>query len=334
MATHEVEEDFDTKDPAHLEEEKVAGAIKTDFILSAEIMTIALAAIPKARSGWRRSRWPWSASVITVAVYGAVALIVKMDDIGLHMAAAGRLAPTRALGRGLVLGMPKLMDLPVHRRHGGDAVGRRLHPDPWAEAARLGLARPSDRGYAAEAVAHLVPAIAGRLHWLVAAAIDGVIGAGSGLGADPDGDAADRPAVATDDRTGKGRALSPADEAAHALAGDPQALTIWSADPPICRQPDRTPGFAPKRPRSALDHGHHFAAVWHPAAVLHRKGRAAGSDRVQPHDRLARPVERGRRHRPKQRLSHHAELLTPAGFHPGPAGRAAPRPRSSLNELA
>jgi len=42
----EVEEDFDTQDPAHLEEEKVAGAIKTDFILSAEIMTIALAAIP------------------------------------------------------------------------------------------------------------------------------------------------------------------------------------------------------------------------------------------------------------------------------------------------
>ena len=42
----EVAEDFDTQDPAHLEEEKIAGAIKTDFILSAEIMTIALAAIP------------------------------------------------------------------------------------------------------------------------------------------------------------------------------------------------------------------------------------------------------------------------------------------------
>ena len=44
-ADHAVERDFDTADPAHLEEEKVAGAIKTDFILSAEIMTIALATV-------------------------------------------------------------------------------------------------------------------------------------------------------------------------------------------------------------------------------------------------------------------------------------------------
>ena len=43
---HAVEEDFDTKEQGHLEEEKVRGAIKTDFILSAEIMTIARAPIP------------------------------------------------------------------------------------------------------------------------------------------------------------------------------------------------------------------------------------------------------------------------------------------------
>ena len=80
-------------DPAHLEEEKVAGAIKTDFILSAEIMTIALAAIPKAQLlDCRRSRWPWSASASPLRSTAAVALIVKMDDIGLHMAAAGRSA--------------------------------------------------------------------------------------------------------------------------------------------------------------------------------------------------------------------------------------------------
>ena len=46
--TAEVAADYDIKDPAHLEEEKIAGAIKTDFILSAEIMTIALAAIPES----------------------------------------------------------------------------------------------------------------------------------------------------------------------------------------------------------------------------------------------------------------------------------------------
>src|SRR5690606_16601211 len=46
---------------------------------------------------------------ITALVYGAVALIVKMDDIGLHLAVGGRLGATRALGRGLVKGMPGVM---------------------------------------------------------------------------------------------------------------------------------------------------------------------------------------------------------------------------------
>ncbi len=52
-ADDQVEADFDTKDPAHLEEEKVAGAIKTDFILSAEIMTIALPAHGRHRAHQR-----------------------------------------------------------------------------------------------------------------------------------------------------------------------------------------------------------------------------------------------------------------------------------------
>ena len=90
-ADHAVEEDFDTKDPAHLEEEKVAGAIKTDFILSAEIMTIALAAIPDSpASGCEAVTLAVVGIAITVGVYGAVALIVKMDDIGLFMARRGR----------------------------------------------------------------------------------------------------------------------------------------------------------------------------------------------------------------------------------------------------
>ncbi|HOZ34113.1 MAG TPA: DUF808 family protein, partial [Tabrizicola sp.] len=110
-ADHEVQKDFDTKDPAHLEEEKVAGAIKTDFILSAEIMTIALATI-ESPSFWLQAVTLAVVGIfITIAVYGAVALIVKMDDVGLHMAATGRSGGGRALGRGLVLAMPKLMAL-------------------------------------------------------------------------------------------------------------------------------------------------------------------------------------------------------------------------------
>jgi uncharacterized protein len=128
-----VEADFDTKDPLHLEEEKVAGAIKTDFILSAEIMTIALATI-ESPSFWLQAVTLAVVGIfITIAVYGAVALIVKMDDVGLHLAATGRTSGGRALGRGLVKAMPKLMALPLHCRHGRDAVGRRQH-----RAARAG----------------------------------------------------------------------------------------------------------------------------------------------------------------------------------------------------
>ncbi|EKD61658.1 MAG: hypothetical protein ACD_54C00149G0001, partial [uncultured bacterium] len=107
----EIEADFDTKDPTHLEEEKIAGAIKTDFILSAEIMTIALAAIPDNTFWMEAITLAIVGILITVGVYGAVAVIVKMDDIGLHMAANRRTAAARAFGRGLVVAMPNLMSL-------------------------------------------------------------------------------------------------------------------------------------------------------------------------------------------------------------------------------
>ncbi len=91
----------------------VSGAIRTDFILSAEIMVIALKEILKDPI-YQNSVWMQAASLaivaigITVAVYGFVGLIVKMDDIGLNMAQR-KLGATRAIGRGLVGGMPKLL---------------------------------------------------------------------------------------------------------------------------------------------------------------------------------------------------------------------------------
>ncbi|MGH1578784.1 DUF808 domain-containing protein [Planktotalea sp.] len=99
---------YESGDPAHLEEEKVKGAIKTDFILSAEIMTIALAAIPESSFWMEAATLALVAIGITVAVYGSVALIVKADDVGLAMA-GGRFAAFRALGRGIVSAMPKVM---------------------------------------------------------------------------------------------------------------------------------------------------------------------------------------------------------------------------------
>ncbi|AVO38881.1 DUF808 domain-containing protein [Pukyongiella litopenaei] len=96
-------------DPAHLEEEKAAGAIKTDFILSAEIMTIALAAIPQSNFWMEAATLAVVGIGITIAVYGSVAVIVKADDVGLFVSENGRFALTRALGRGLVKAMPGFM---------------------------------------------------------------------------------------------------------------------------------------------------------------------------------------------------------------------------------
>lgn len=108
-ADKHVEADMSVKDPGHLEEEKVKGAIKTDFILSAEIMTIALAAIEVPNVWMQAATLAVVGVLVTVAVYGSVGLIVKMDDVGLYMAQQGRTGAGRAFGRGLVRFMPVLL---------------------------------------------------------------------------------------------------------------------------------------------------------------------------------------------------------------------------------
>jgi predicted DNA repair protein MutK len=108
-ADPQIEADFAVGDPVHLEEARVKGAIKTDFILSAEIMTISLAAIPAATFWLEAATLALVGIAITVVVYGSVALIVKMDDIGLWMARTARTGFGRAFGRGLVRGMPKFL---------------------------------------------------------------------------------------------------------------------------------------------------------------------------------------------------------------------------------
>ncbi|WP_299896799.1 DUF808 domain-containing protein [uncultured Ruegeria sp.] len=107
--SHVIEEDMKNPDPGHLEEQKVKGAIKTDFILSAEIMTIALAAI-EAPNLWMQAATLAVVGIgVTVAVYGSVALIVKMDDVGLFLANNAPTPVGRGMGRGLVKAMPGVM---------------------------------------------------------------------------------------------------------------------------------------------------------------------------------------------------------------------------------
>jgi len=90
------------------EEAMVKGAVRTDFILSAEIMVIALNEVLDEHFAMRAATLAVVAIAITIAVYGVVGLIVKMDDIGLHMAKEGNPA-RKAIGRGLVSFMPKLL---------------------------------------------------------------------------------------------------------------------------------------------------------------------------------------------------------------------------------
>jgi uncharacterized protein len=95
-------------DPAELEKMQVKGAIRTDFILSAEIMAISLASLEDLNLMTTAMALIAVALAITAGVYGVVALIVKLDDIGLHMAARSN-STARAIGDGLVHIVPKLL---------------------------------------------------------------------------------------------------------------------------------------------------------------------------------------------------------------------------------
>lgn len=165
---------------AHLEVAKVKGAIKTDFILSAEIMTIVLAALPGLSMAKTAASLAGAGLLITAAVYGGVALIVKADDAGLHMASAGRFGLTRRLGLGIVRAMPKVLQLltivgtAAMIWVGGSIVIHGLE--------ELGIDEP---GRTIHAIAHaagaVLPAFEGAISWSVKALLDGMLGLLLGL---------------------------------------------------------------------------------------------------------------------------------------------------------
>jgi len=106
--TGHAEEVVAIADPEELEHRQVGGAVRTDFILSAEIMAIALAQLPEMDLLRQALVLALVAVAITFGVYGAVALIVKMDDVGLHLSLR-RNAGSRALGHALLWLMPRLL---------------------------------------------------------------------------------------------------------------------------------------------------------------------------------------------------------------------------------
>jgi predicted DNA repair protein MutK len=167
------------------ERDMVAGAVRTDFILSAEIMAIALAELTKAPE---QSALPAAepsfvllavslavvALAITFVVYGAVGLIVKMDDVGLHMAAR-RNGGARAFGRGLVYAMPKVMGalsvigIAAMIWVGGGIIVHGLES--------FHIAEPGHSIHqVAVAAGHAVPSMHGFVEWLVEATGYGLVG--------------------------------------------------------------------------------------------------------------------------------------------------------------
>ncbi len=161
----------ETLDAAHLEEQRVAGAIKTDFILSAEIMTIALAAIDSGDIWTKAAVLAVVAVVITVAVYGAVALLVKLDDIGLTLSQTSRFGAIRSFGRGIVSAMPSVLNVigvvgtVAMLWVGGSIVVHSLH--------ELHVSMPY------ETIKGIAASVAGdnaTLKWIVTAFLDAVVG--------------------------------------------------------------------------------------------------------------------------------------------------------------
>lgn len=95
--------------PEELEKERVAGAVRTDIILSAEIMAIAYSQVTDMPLMNQVAVMLSVAVFITIAVYGFVALIVKLDDIGVHLARDKYHSITRKFGRGIVTFMPHFL---------------------------------------------------------------------------------------------------------------------------------------------------------------------------------------------------------------------------------
>jgi len=101
-------------DMAEFEKEKIKGAIRTDFVLSAEIIVITLGSVAQAVFSTQVAAVIAVAVIMTVGVYGFVALIVKLDDMGLFLLRKEQgtlLGFQHALGKGLLLTAPQLMKL-------------------------------------------------------------------------------------------------------------------------------------------------------------------------------------------------------------------------------
>jgi len=160
--------------PQEIEDAKVSGAVRTDLILSAEIMAIALAEVAEYALPMRAAALVAVALLITLGVYGVVALIVKADDLGIALARRPS-AVAQAVGRGLVKGMPFVMrGLAVIGTAAMIWVGGQILVHGMEV---LGFVGPAHLIHDwAQGAAAAVPALGGVVGWLVTTAADAVVG--------------------------------------------------------------------------------------------------------------------------------------------------------------
>src|SRR5699024_9747619 len=159
---------------AQAEDRIVSSAVSTDLILSAEIMVISMDSID-AESLWARAAVLVVVAIgITAVVYGAVGLLVKMDDVGLAMAADGGSELKERFGHGLVRAMPKVMTaisyvgMVAMLWVGGHILLAGTHD--------LGLAQPYGAVHHLEAAVAGIAAVGGVLAWLLTTSSSLVLG--------------------------------------------------------------------------------------------------------------------------------------------------------------
>ncbi|MBH1993409.1 MAG: DUF808 domain-containing protein [Sphingomonadaceae bacterium] len=172
---HDVAQDtLATHSSVELENQKVSSAIRTDFILSGEIMAISLGTVASEPIWEQAVILTVVAILITAGVYGVVGFIVKMDDIGLHLAQRSS-AGVRMIGRGLVKAMPVLMQIlgvvgtAAMLWVGGGLIVHGLHEFHWDLI-------PGTIHHLAQGTANALPAIAPLADWLVNAVGGAIVG--------------------------------------------------------------------------------------------------------------------------------------------------------------
>lgn len=161
-------------DPVAFEKQRVSGAIRTDLILSAEIMAITLNEVAAESLLVRGGVLAIVGIAVTVLVYGAVGLIVKMDDVGLHLTEKSSQA-AQSIGRFLLKAMPWLLTALSFIGTiamlwvGGGIIVHGTH--------EIGFDLLYDIAHGAEyAVKAATGALSGALGWLAYAAVSAIIG--------------------------------------------------------------------------------------------------------------------------------------------------------------